>query len=185
MADLVLYRHFDQDDVLLYVGISITGVYRQRQHRDKTPWFNNIAKITLERGFDSIRELQIAENKAIVAENPKYNIRKRQKLIYVSYRNKALGHREVKYRDIQLDKLKSMQDSLSNVLNSEIFKNYPDLCTKINWSVKDGKAKERQFERLGLFFNIVKKGHSIQLFRKNINIEELLLSKEISIRCVT
>lgn len=45
-----LYRHFNSDDVLLYVGITGEPVMRRLQgHRRKGSWFKEIAYIKLER----------------------------------------------------------------------------------------------------------------------------------------
>lgn len=42
-----LYRHFDAQDTLLYVGISLSAVKRLSQHRG-ADWFNHITRVTIE-----------------------------------------------------------------------------------------------------------------------------------------
>jgi hypothetical protein len=66
-----LYRHFDADDRLLYVGISISAVIRLYEHRSSS-WFYKIAKITIET-FDTRQRAVEAERRAIVEERPSYN----------------------------------------------------------------------------------------------------------------
>jgi hypothetical protein len=70
---LKLYRHYDCDGVLLYIGISGSWIRRHCYHEKNTYWFNEIATITLE-SFESSQELYHAERRAIELENPKYNI---------------------------------------------------------------------------------------------------------------
>lgn len=67
-----LYRHFDKDGMLLYVGISMSFLHRQVAHRRVKPWFDQIVNITLEH-FPSRREALDAETLAIRKESPKYN----------------------------------------------------------------------------------------------------------------
>jgi excinuclease UvrABC nuclease subunit len=67
-----LYRHFDKDGRLLYVGIAMTAVKRASEHRRNSGWWGQIARIEIER-FES-RELALAaELEAIRAENPIHN----------------------------------------------------------------------------------------------------------------
>lgn len=72
-----LYRHFDSEGQLLYVGISINALERSleryKQHSG-TEWFPSVAKITVT-DFQSRDEALEAEAKAIKAEKPKFNIR--------------------------------------------------------------------------------------------------------------
>lgn len=67
-----LYRHYDRDGRLLYVGISLSTFARLRQHKDKSPWFDDVAAITIER-FRTRAEAAKAECKAIKLEKPKWN----------------------------------------------------------------------------------------------------------------
>jgi predicted GIY-YIG superfamily endonuclease len=73
-----LYRHYDAQGELLYVGISLNALNRLAQHRDVSLWFNDIAKVTLEQ-FPCRKTAMDAETEAIQSENPKYNLQKRKK----------------------------------------------------------------------------------------------------------
>ena len=56
-----LYRHFNSDDVLLYVGITGEPVMRRLQgHRGRSSWFKEIAYIKLEH-FETRALAEIAE----------------------------------------------------------------------------------------------------------------------------
>lgn len=64
-----LYRHFDADGRLLYVGISYDALVRLRQHKDRSAWFSRIASITIEK--HATREAALAaEAEAINREKP-------------------------------------------------------------------------------------------------------------------
>jgi len=76
---LVLYRFFDADDGLLYVGISVNVWARFSQHRQDSAFFPEAATVTMQRGFASSFELLAAETAAIRAEKPRFNVHKRQK----------------------------------------------------------------------------------------------------------
>lgn len=68
-----LYRHWDKEGGLLYVGISLSAVARLSQHSNHSGWYSDIDKVTIET-FDDRESAINAEIKAIRSENPKYNI---------------------------------------------------------------------------------------------------------------
>jgi hypothetical protein len=43
-----LYRHFDKDGTLLYVGISLSAINRLGQHKDNAHWFSSIKRVEIE-----------------------------------------------------------------------------------------------------------------------------------------
>jgi hypothetical protein len=43
-----LYRHFDADQTLLYVGISLSAIARLKQHKSVAGWRGKIATVTIE-----------------------------------------------------------------------------------------------------------------------------------------
>jgi hypothetical protein len=69
----VLYRFFDQNGRLLYIGITCNPGARFNSHRLSKTWWNEIASITLER-FSTRNELMAAERSAILSELPLHNI---------------------------------------------------------------------------------------------------------------
>ena len=68
-----LYRHFDERENLLYVGVSLSTIQRLAQHRYHSHWFNSISKVTIEQ-FPSREEALEAERTAIQKEEPLHNV---------------------------------------------------------------------------------------------------------------
>lgn len=68
-----LYRHFDAQGDLLYVGMSLSAVNRLSGHKSASKWFAEIARVEVE-NFASREEAAFAEDEAIILENPRYNI---------------------------------------------------------------------------------------------------------------
>lgn len=73
MKPTALYRHYDKDDNLLYIGVSISSIGRYQSHRSQSHWAKDITTMTTE-WFDSERLALRAEKKAIKSEKPIYNI---------------------------------------------------------------------------------------------------------------
>ncbi len=67
-----LYRHFDRDGRLLYVGISLCSLTRLVDHKSSA-WFGDIATVTFERR-NGRKDALRAERAAIRQENPVHNI---------------------------------------------------------------------------------------------------------------
>lgn len=69
-----LYRHFDKDGNLLYVGVSLNAIERTIAHRDKSHWYNDIARIEIE--WHHSRSAAYYQEKLVIKrEHPKHNIR--------------------------------------------------------------------------------------------------------------
>ncbi|MDM5264777.1 GIY-YIG nuclease family protein [Sulfurovum sp. XTW-4] len=101
-----LYRHFDKDDNLLYVGISISALQRLSQHKDVSGWYHEISKITIEK-FSSLDDARKAEKHAIWNELPKYNMQLNDDL-------GRLGHSEEEVNEIidqLIDKAMNKKDN--------------------------------------------------------------------------
>lgn len=67
-----LYRHWDKDDRLLYVGTSINALYRAGMHRTQKCWWDDVVTITVEHFPDKVAALR-AEKRAVRTESPLYN----------------------------------------------------------------------------------------------------------------
>jgi hypothetical protein len=74
MSDFVLYRFFDADGGLLYVGKSVRAWQRFAAHRSTSEFYPEAASVTLQRGFESNFALSAAEVAAIKVEKPRFNI---------------------------------------------------------------------------------------------------------------
>ncbi len=70
----VLYRFYDANDALLYVGITCNPTRRMEKHRGEKPWWTQVARISLEQYGDR-QSVLAAERAAIGAERPLHNIR--------------------------------------------------------------------------------------------------------------
>lgn len=69
----ILYRIFDADGALLYVGATTNPGKRYRDHSIIQAWWDEASTITLQH-LDTYEELAVAEVAAIKAEKPKYNV---------------------------------------------------------------------------------------------------------------
>jgi hypothetical protein len=69
----VLYRMFDADNNLLYVGITFNPQSRFTSHRRDKDWWRDIARISLSH-YECRVDLAEAERQAILEERPLYNV---------------------------------------------------------------------------------------------------------------
>ena len=72
-----LYRHYDSEGKLLYVGISLSAITRLAQHKDHSHWYDRISKVAIEK-FETRELALIAERNAVVSEHPECNINLRK-----------------------------------------------------------------------------------------------------------
>ena len=77
-----LYRHFDVERKLLYVGISLNTFARLSQHKDHAQWFEKVAVVSIEH-FETREEAMAAERSAIKMESPKFNIAMKKTLVEI------------------------------------------------------------------------------------------------------
>lgn len=68
-----LYRHFDKNDRLLYVGISARIGDRHSVHQTDSNWFKRVVKITIERAAKTRKAACEIEQNIIYKEQPVYN----------------------------------------------------------------------------------------------------------------
>jgi hypothetical protein len=68
-----LYRLFDRDDRLLYVGIAFNPRVRCYHHKKHKPWWSEVARREVE-WHDDRRQAEAAERAAIAGEQPLYNV---------------------------------------------------------------------------------------------------------------
>lgn len=69
-----IYRMYDGDNALLYIGYSMNAAVRLNSHSSSAKWFGRVSRIEIER-FPSARLARLAEAKAIRNENPEFNVR--------------------------------------------------------------------------------------------------------------
>jgi len=68
-----LYRYYDSEDHLLYVGVSLHAIQRMAQHRQEKPWYEEVTRVDIEY-YPSRAEAERAERFAIQQERPQHNI---------------------------------------------------------------------------------------------------------------
>lgn len=90
-----LYRHFDKNNTLLYVGVSLSYASRLAQHRDHAHWFQEVDTVKIER-FSTRREALDAEKRAVVSENPRCNIQLRKTAAEIVRENRRLRSEQSK-----------------------------------------------------------------------------------------
>lgn len=67
-----VYRMFDAEGALLYVGCTAQWPLRLDQHRVGRPWWQDVATVTIE-SFPSREDALDAESRAIEVEHPLHN----------------------------------------------------------------------------------------------------------------
>jgi hypothetical protein len=72
-----MYRFFDRDGALVYVGSTDNFVARRRHHQQRSAWWPEVAHEHVER-FDELDDARSAEISAIRTEHPRRNKRHRQ-----------------------------------------------------------------------------------------------------------
>lgn len=68
-----VYRIRDEDDVLLYIGMTNNVPNRWNGHQAVQPWWDEVRSLTIE-WYETRTEAAEAEKAAILAEQPKYNV---------------------------------------------------------------------------------------------------------------
>lgn len=89
MSRTALYRHYDAEGRLLYVGVSTDPNRRQLYHQSKADWIGLSVKVDVE--WHRTRSAALAsEAKAIFEESPVYNLQHADK---TGVKYAATGHR--------------------------------------------------------------------------------------------
>lgn len=68
-----LYRLYDADGTLLYIGISYSAISRYAQHKATQPWIGDVCRIDIETHDVSRAEILEIERRAIISEKPLHN----------------------------------------------------------------------------------------------------------------
>lgn len=71
-----VYRFFDRDGVLLYVGLTNHLPGRIREHQESKSWWRHVTRVTVDH-YPTRTDAAQAEDCAIRAEHPRYNIKGR------------------------------------------------------------------------------------------------------------
>jgi hypothetical protein len=103
-----LYRHFDADGTLLYVGISLSTIHRLSEHAQCSHWFWRIARVEIT-PYATRDAAAKAELIAIQHEHPLYNVT-----------GKKRGFRHGGSTDLPVDRVKAEVDKLMADLRAEV-----------------------------------------------------------------
>jgi excinuclease UvrABC nuclease subunit len=85
-----VYRHFDKEGRLLYVGMGFQAVKRLRGHKKSSPRFGQIARMTIV-SYPRWEQARAVERRAISIEKPLYN--KNERLWFDQIRGLKRGRR--------------------------------------------------------------------------------------------
>jgi|TARA_R100000084_G_scaffold88954_1_gene42999 hypothetical protein len=157
MVDYVLYRAYDDNEKLLYVGQSTSVMSRLKHHIKSSEWSGMVSNITLQR-FKNERQLFRAELKAIQEEKPVYNRSHnrtyRQKIVELRLKIKQMQDeiRTLKVRDGFLEMQLTIANNALNFigklpLSDELRQGYELWKREGDFSVfyKDDKKEMRKF----------------------------------------
>lgn len=86
-----LYRHFDAEGALLYIGISGGWFRRTAEHMKSSPWWREVSHIEITY-YQNKADALAAETDAIARENPRHN---KQKSVRRTVPNPAAMRSEV------------------------------------------------------------------------------------------
>jgi hypothetical protein len=136
MSITQLYRHYDREGALLYVGISLSAVGRLAV----SDWFKDIVRIEIE-SFPNRRAAIIAESKAIATEHPKHNVMGRMG-VQSDNKNPALD--DLNRRLVNLNPVYSIEGAaaLLNVKTS-VLRNLVASCLIGSITQPNGKHKPK------------------------------------------
>jgi predicted GIY-YIG superfamily endonuclease len=109
-----LYRHFDIDNNLLYVGITLYAKKRIQEHERNSHWFEKVSKITLEK-VSSRKEALELEKIAIQNEKPLCNLQRPP--ITIKQQINDDSKNELVKRLVQFNPMYTMHD-VGNILQS-------------------------------------------------------------------
>jgi predicted GIY-YIG superfamily endonuclease len=72
-SEHALYRFFDDQGALLYIGLTVNLPTRLRDHHHGKAWWQSVARMTVQR-YPTRAEVVEAERLAIIAERPIHNV---------------------------------------------------------------------------------------------------------------
>ena len=86
MKKYYLYRFYDKNEELLYVGVSLNYLMRISQHRSIAEWFDSVANVRIERCKNRLDMYQ-KEIRAVQKESPLHNIQHTEKFSLTKRKN--------------------------------------------------------------------------------------------------
>ena len=140
-----LYRVFDGDKNLIYVGISLSFFSRLQQHKKNSVWFDKMSSVTLTQ-YMTREEALFAEATAINTENPQMNImRPRSKELELA--QKVLADRSRAERKVWVQTDASRDFLIEKVVRFEVLYTLSEAANVLNLT---RKALDKLIEDKGL-----------------------------------
>lgn len=144
-----LYRHWDANRRLLYVGISLNAFNRLAQHRNTARWFDRIRSVTIQ-NFETKDEASAAEWYAIITEYPIYNLAMSHRLELdkspdgVMWGQMIDDEPELWDLFVKVHKIKEEDDAESPFCANRVWYREikPQLSRLIGWDAKNPKVKD-------------------------------------------
>ena len=137
-----VYKHLNENEEIIYVGKSKSLLYRQRQHKDKSDWFDEIDSIEY-CTLNSKTEMDLVEVYLINTLNPKYNKKDKRE---DDLSNINLG--EIEWLEFDMNELVVQNNKKENKIG-EFFYNHEDFVekclktkTKKYYTLLDGSTEE-------------------------------------------
>lgn len=107
-----LYRHFDANGVLLYVGVSVNALKRLSQHRDNSHWFDAIASVTIQK-YETREQVLDAEREAVINEKPLHNIKLTKCVTKLTPHQAEISRQQLVEKLVQFKPLYTLQEAAS------------------------------------------------------------------------
>ena len=137
-----LYRWFDEEGKLLYIGISANVMGRLYQHMcTKNPWTKLIGSCQV-KYYDSIKEARTAEKEAISTEHPPHNIMNNPTACKIQFTKERRRGHSAKY--LEAEKYFKKNPTLSCVELSKRFGLNPTTITRSEWWKSRSQLKEQK-----------------------------------------
>lgn len=145
-----LYRHFNAENELLYVGISLNAINRLGQHKDNSHWFDLICRVDIQ-NFNTKEEALDAETLAILNEKPKHNIRKKIDFKKEKYLNQ---------KHASLIAKATRDDLTSNIIQFNLIYNYHEAARLLQISSSAVKKLIQQKKLGSITLPPIREGNS-------------------------
>lgn len=102
-----VYRCWDGNGRLIYVGVSVAPLQRMDQHKTNSWWFDQTARVTY-RVFPTREYAMARERQAIAEENPRWNVRGRDREAWSAddYRD---AHHSMTVRGAKVDRIHKLR----------------------------------------------------------------------------
>ena len=175
-----LYRYWDKEGELLYVGISVSAAARAVQHMKSSGWSRDAVTMTIEH-FPSRKAAEVAERRAIVRELPCWNkLHARPREGKATRRQQNLGSNaalEIKHEALLKRRQRLLTDLSS--LWAEVEQLKKDRCAARRHLLEQRTSYETEMRRAKRYIDIIEMRRQ-NLDTVRIHAEERLRHDQIT-----